>query len=116
MTATKALDYLARIAGVLALILGLALWSGRLYALVDLHMALGVAVVLGLWGLAVLALRRGVSPGLAVGAAIWGLATLALGLGQTRILLGDLRWIVQVVHLLLGLGAIAVAAALARSP
>ena len=115
MTATKALDHLARIAGVLALFLGLALWGGRLYGLINLHMALGVAVVLGLWGLAALALRRGDPPGFAIVAAIWGLATLALGPTQVRLLPGDLHWLVQVAHLLLGLGAIALAAALARS-
>lgn len=115
MIATKAFDDLARIAGVLALILGLALWGGRLYGLLNLHMAFGVAVVLGLWGLAALALRRGGSPGLALGGAAWGLATLALGPTQVRLLPGDLHWLVQVGHLLLGLGAIALAAALARS-
>ena len=115
MTATKVLDYLARIAGILALIFGLGLWGGRLDGLVSLHMALGVAVVLALWGLVALALRRGVSPWLAVGAAIWGLAALALGPTQIRILPGELHWLVQVAHLALGFGAIALAAVLARS-
>jgi hypothetical protein len=115
MTATKAFDYLVRIAGVLALLLGLALWGGRLYDLINLHMVLGVAVVIGLWGLAALVLRRGGSPGLALGAAALGLATLALGPTQTRLLPGDLHWLVQVAHLLLGLGAIALGAVLARS-
>ena len=115
MTATRAFDHLVRIAGVLALLLGLALWAGRLHGLINLHMALGVAVVIGLWGLAALALRRGGSPGLALGAAIWGVATLALGPTQTRLLQGDLQWLVQFAHLLLGLGAIALAAVLARS-
>ncbi len=115
MTATKAFDYLVRIAGVLALLLGLALWGGRLYDLINLHMVLGVAVVIGLWGLAALVLRRGGSPGFALGAAALGLATLALGPTQTRLLPGDLHWLVQVAHLLLGLGAIALGAVLARS-
>ena len=117
MTATKAFDYLVRIAGVLALVLGLALWTGRLYGLVGVHKALGAAVVLGLWGLAVLALRRrGRSgAGLAVLALVWGAATLALGGAQTGLLVGDLHWVVKVLHLALGLGAIALAAVLARS-
>ena len=115
MTAAKALDTLVRVAGVLALALGVALWGGRLYALVSLHMALGVAVVLGLWGLAALALRRGATPSLAIGAAVWGLATLALGPTQTRLFVGDLHWVVQFAHLLLGLGAIALGAVLAKT-
>ena len=78
-------------------------------------MALGVTVVLGLWGLAALSLRRTGSTGLAIGAAVWGVATLALGPSQTRLLQGDLHWVVQVAHLLLGLGAIALGAVLAKS-
>lgn len=115
MSATKAFDYSVRLAGVLALALGLALWGSRLHGLLNLHMALGVAVVLGLWGLAALALRRGASRGLAAGALVWGLATLALGPTQAGLLMGSLHWVVQVAHLLLGLGAIALAAVLARS-
>lgn len=115
MTTTKAFDYTVRVAGVLALLLGLALWSGRLYGLLNLHMALGVAVVLGLWALSALALRRGGSPGLAIAAGLWGLATLVLGPSQTRLLQGDLHWVVQVAHLLLGLGAIALGAVLAKT-
>ena len=115
MTVTKSFDYLVRITGALALVLGLALWSGRLYGLVNAHMALGTAVVLGLWALAVLALRQGVSRGVAILALAWGLATLALGPTQAGLLVGDLHWLVQVAHLLLGLGAIALGAVLARS-
>lgn len=115
MTATKAFDNTVRPAGALALLLGLALWSGRLSSLLSLHMALGVAVVLGLWALAALALRRGGPPGLAVMAGLWGVATLALGPSQTRLLQGDLHRDVQVAHLLLGLGATALGAVPAKS-
>jgi hypothetical protein len=79
-------------------------------------MALGVAVVLALWGLAVLAVRRrAASIGLVVGAATWGLFTLALGLAQQRLLVGDLHWLMEVAHLLMGLGAIALAVRLGRA-
>ena len=115
MTAATAFDYTVRVAGILALLLGLALWGGRLYGLINLHMALGVVVVLGLWGLAVLSLRRRGSSRLAIGAAVWGLTTLALGPSQTGLLVGDLHWLVQVAHLLLGLGAIALGAVLAKA-
>ena len=72
-------------------------------------------MVLGLWVLAFLALRRGTTRGVAILALPWGAATLALGPTQTGLLVGELHWLVQVVHLLLGLGAIALAAALAGS-
>jgi hypothetical protein len=115
MTTIKAIHTLVPIAGVLALVLGFALWGGCLYTFINLHMLLGLAVVLGLWALAALALRRGVARGLAAASLVWGLATLALGPSQTSFLVGDLHWIVQVAHLLLGLGAVALAALLAES-
>jgi hypothetical protein len=115
MTGTKSFDFVSRLAGAAALIIGLALWGGQLHSLVGLHMGAGVAVVLALWGLAILALRRGEARLLAVGSIVWGAVTLALGLAQTRLLVGDLHWIVQVAHLLVGLGAIAMAAVIARA-
>lgn len=108
------LDYLVKIGGVIALILGLAFWSGELYSLVHLHAALGVGVVLGLWAMAFLAFRRGVSTTLVVTGAAWGLATISLGLAQTQIFVASSHWVVQVVHLLLGLGSIVLAAFLKR--
>ncbi len=115
MTAAQILNHIIRIAGAAALVLGLAFWTGRLYGLLDVHMALGAAVVLALWALAILALRRHVARSLAVGAILWGALTLALGPAQTGLLTGDLHWIVRLAHLLLGLGAIALGALLARS-
>lgn len=114
MTAIKALDHLVRFAGAAALMLGLALWAGQLYALLDIHMGLGIAVVLALWALAILALRRGKAHGLAVGSIVWGVVTLALGQTQTRLLVGDLHWLVQVAHLLVGVGAIVLVVFIAR--
>ena len=113
MTALKILDLLVRIAGTLALLLGLALWAGWLTGLATLHMALGLATVVGLWGLAGLAMRRGALAGLQVVALLWGLATLAIGGGQTRLLVGGSHWVIQVLHLVLGLGAIALGAVIA---
>lgn len=95
-------------AGGLALILGLVLWSGNGYALTNLHMALGVVVVLALWALAISALQRGALRGLAVVALIWGLVTPVVGITQTRLLPGDSHLVIQLVHLVLGAGAIAI--------
>jgi hypothetical protein len=113
MSVLRVLNLLVRLGGTAALLLGLALWGGRLTGLLSIHMLLGVVVVLGLWGLAVMAWRQG-ARGLAGLGLVWGLATLGLGPSQTRILVGEHHWIVQVAHLLLGLGAIALGAVLAR--
>jgi thiamine transporter ThiT len=115
MNAVKYLDYLIRIAGAAALILGLAFWSGKLTGLVTLHEALGASVVLGVWALAIFAFRKGVSVGLVAGAALWGVLTVVVGISQTQLLVGEFHWAVQVIHLLVGLGAIAMGAVLARA-
>lgn len=113
MTALRLLDNLVRIAGTLALLLGLALWGGWFYGLLTLHMALGLAAVVGLWGLAGLALRRGVLMGLAVGAILLGVLVLAIGGGQTRLMVGDWHWVIQGLHLILGVAGIGLGAVLA---
>jgi thiamine transporter ThiT len=114
MNTIKALDYFIRIAGTAALVLGLAFWTGKLSGLINLHQALGAGVVLCLWALAILAYRKGVTLGLVAGVAVWGLLTVALGVSQTGLLVGEFHWLVQVIHLILGLGAIAMGAVMAR--
>jgi hypothetical protein len=37
---------------------------------------------------------------------VWGLVVVILGLTQTEILPGNLHWLIEVLHLVLGLGAI----------
>ena len=105
-TVTTAAQMLLRFTGLLALILGVLFWTGNAGALVPVHMLLGIVVVLSLWTLAFLGARAGVNWGLVVLAVLWGLLTAALGMVQVRLLPGSLHWIVEVLHLLIGLAAI----------
>src|SRR5712664_660754 len=91
-----------RVAVLLTLILGLLLWFGIASNLVGIHMLLGIIVVLSLWVLGgfILTTRGGI--GLGIGAIVLGLIVLLFGLNQRTILLGNLHWLVQVIHLLLG--------------
>jgi hypothetical protein len=97
---------LVRITGVLTLVLGLLFWSGDALNLIPVHMLLGVILVLSLWLLAALASQAGVPPAMAAGAALIGLITLILGLVQDSLLPGSTHWIIQVLHLLVGMAAI----------
>lgn len=106
MTANIA-HWVVRIAGVLALILGLLFWTGDARGLIAVHMLLGVLTVLGLWLLAATASQQGVPIGLTVGAAVIGLIVLVLGLTQTSLLPGGAHWIVQAIHLIFGMAAVA---------
>lgn len=114
-TTINALDIFVRADGAILVILGLIFWTGNADALIPAHMLLGIALVLALWTLAALAATSGVSLGLVALAFVWGLITPALGLTQTRILPTQGHWIIQVVHLLVGLTAIALAQILARA-
>ena len=105
-TVTTAAQMLLRFTGLLALILGVLFWTGNAGALVPVHMLLGIVVVLSLWTLAFLGARAGVNWGLVVLAVLWGLLVAALGMVQVRLLPGSLHWIVEVLHLLIGLAAI----------
>ena len=100
-------QWLVRITGVLLLILGLLFWTGDALNLVPVHMLLGTLLVLGLWLLAASAWQLGVPPGLTIGAAVLGLIVLLLGFAQTSLLPGGAHWIIQVIHLLLGVAAVA---------
>jgi hypothetical protein len=98
-----------RASALLALIFGILSWVGVLPdSLIGIHMLLGIIVVLSLWilGGVMITTRGGI--GLAIGAFVLGLITLALGLTQKQILPdpNSLHWIIQVIHLLIGLGAI----------
>jgi hypothetical protein len=108
-----ALQMAIRVVGVVQLALGVAFWTGNALGLVDLHQLLGILLVLGLWTQAVLAARAGVEPRLVAVAAVWGLVVLIVGLTQTNLLTGSAHWLIEVLHLLLGLGLLGLAENLA---
>ena len=113
--ATRFFKNLTLLCGGSALILGLAFWLGHGRAFTQLHMRLGMAVVLSLWALAGIAWRVGVPGSIVAFAAGWGALAWVLGFTQQRWLPGSLHWLVAVVHLLVGLIAIAVGSRLAAA-
>ena len=108
-----AIQMFFRVAGVIQLVLGVAFWTGNLLGLVDLHQLLGILLVLVLWTLAALAARAGVPGGLVAGAVVLGLVVPIVGLTQRELLPGSAHWLIQVLHLLLGLGLLGMAENLA---
>src|SRR5689334_4775000 len=112
-TATTVIQMLVRLIGVLMIVLGLLFWTGNALTLIPIHMLLGIVLVLLLWALAVIALRAGAPRGLAALAIVWGLIVPILGMAQTQLLPGDAHWVIRVLHLLVGLGALGLAERLA---
>ncbi len=105
-TAITTCQMLIRGTGVLQIVLGVIVWAGYLRNLIPIHMLIGVVLVLTLWVLAVLAWRAGVSIGFALLAILWGVVVAVLGVAQTQLLPGATHWVVQVIHLLVGLVAL----------
>ena len=101
-----------RLCVLVVLILGIFFWiKGTDVAgdsLVTLHMGLGILVALLLVILGfVIAIVKGRNIGLTIGAFVIAICMVTLGLSQRSILpTSPLHWIIQVVHLLLGLLAI----------
>lgn len=100
-------DWVLRVAVLAAIILGILFWTGNADNLIAVHMLIGIVAVLSLWviGLAQGFIKGG-SFGLALATFIVGLALAIVGLYQQQWLPGSSHWIIQVIHLLLGLAAI----------
>jgi hypothetical protein len=113
-TAVSILLWTIRITGVIQIVLGMAFWTNNLYSLLPVHMLVGVILVVALWVLAGLAARMGASLGIVALAVVWGLIVPILGIMQTQLLPGSAHWVIEVVHLLVGLIAIGLGDRLAR--
>lgn len=117
MKIIRLISLIARLALVLTLILGLGFWIAGLFGWVGLlillaqigfpgiHEALGSLGVLGLFILGTTAMFTQGSRRLGIGSMIYALVVPAFGLAQSMILVVSLHWLIQVAHLLLGIGA-----------
>ncbi len=108
-TVTNVAHVLVRITGAIQIILGLAIWVGVANAYIPVHILSGVILVLSLWTLATVATRMGVNLGLVAFAIVWGLMAVILGLIHERLIPGQAHWIIQAVHLFVGLPIIGLA-------
>ena len=108
LTATIA-RWIVRLCGLFQIVTGLLFWSGNAVTMVQFHMLTGILLVLSLWVLTFVGARSG-APGTLVGfAAVWGAVVFVFGMSQSGLLPGDLHWIIQTLHLLVGVAAIAIA-------
>lgn len=114
-TAATVIQMLVRVAGLTQIVLGVLFWTGNALTLIPVHMLVGSVLVLLLWSLAGMSLWAGVNHGRAALALVWGVIVVALGMTQNQILPGSAHWVVQVVHLLVGLAAMGMAEGLAAA-
>jgi hypothetical protein len=111
--ASTVVQMLIRVCFVVQLVLGGLFWTNNALGLVPLHQLVGFVLVLAVWTQAGLAARAGVSLGLVALAVIWGLVTPIFGLAQAELLPGSAHWVIQVLHLLVGIIAVGLAERLA---
>jgi hypothetical protein len=113
--ATTAARMVVRACGTLALVLGLLFWLGDVRQLMPLHMLFGIIMVLAMWLLSALGFKAGVAPALLVATFLWSLLLADLGLMQTSLLTGpgEPHWLVQLLHLVIGMGGMAISEVLA---
>jgi hypothetical protein len=111
---TTIAQVLIRICGPIALVLGVLFWTGNALTLLPVHMLAGIVLVFALWILAILAAISGVQRGLVALAILWGLIVPILGITQNQLVPGALQWVIQVLHLLIGIAAMGLGNGLAR--
>jgi hypothetical protein len=107
-TAVTAIQMIVRLCFLILLILGILFWTGHALNLIQVHMTVGIILVLGLWITSIIAaITRAAPAGMVAAGLIWGFVVIALGMSQFNMLPGPTHWIVQVTHLLVGMAAIA---------
>ncbi len=103
---------LARLLGVIQILVGFAIWFGMAAGAVSFHAALGSLFVLVVWIVAGIALFALPSRGLPLFTLAFGAVVLWFGMAQTTMMLGSLHWAVRLCHLLFGVAAMGLVEAL----
>jgi hypothetical protein len=112
----KLLQWLIRIAGLGAFVLGAGYWFGHAFAPLSLHMTLGGLVALTLAILALWALFSRVRIPAALIGLLWAVAIIYVGTLQDWLVGGGgSHRVVQIIHPLLGIGAIGLGEMLAAA-
>jgi hypothetical protein len=108
MTAVRLLRVIAGVAGLGALTLGLLFWIANLN-FIGLHMLFGLTVALSLLILGIVGVFTGGMRLLGAIGIVYALLVPVFGVTQATLLVGSLHWLIQTAHLLVGLGALALA-------
>ena len=115
MTATiSVLRWIVRLGFLITFLLGLALWAGHGAAYLQIHMGLGFLITFALLALVVFSLVSRVSPALPIISLVWAVALPVIGIAQIHLMPGASHWLIQVVHLIIGVGAIGLAEVLSK--
>lgn len=103
------LQMIIRILWVANLVLGILFWTGNASGLVMLHETLGLVIAVCLLILSVLAMGRARAFGLGAAGVIVAVLLPVVGMGQVDVLAGSTHFVVEIVHVLVAVAAIALA-------
>ncbi|GHO64449.1 hypothetical protein KSC_033410 [Ktedonobacter sp. SOSP1-52] len=108
MRTTRIIQIIIGIAGLGALLLGLLSWIAQMNV-TGIHMLFGLVLALTLLVMSILALMtRGMRVWGIVGI-VYALLVPIFGVTQFTLLIGDLHWLIRTAHMLVGIGAMALA-------
>lgn len=105
-SAVTTLRILVRLCGLILIILGIIFWTGHALGLIPVHTVVGLLLAVTLWVLAFLGARAKVGAGFVALVAVWALIMVVFGAMQTRLMPGTAHWVIQVLHLLIGIAAL----------
>lgn len=105
MNAARLLQIIASIAALVAVSLGMGTYTHADFT--NIHMLFGLLVALALLILAVIAVFTSGLRRLGAIGIVYALIVPIFGVTQQMILVGDLHWLIEAAHLLVGFGAIA---------
>jgi len=107
-----ALRWVARLIGVIALILGIILWTGSTRVL-GIHILTGFIMSITMLLIGGVGFFARVKPGLPIIAIAWAFLLPYIGFAQFKLLPGASHIVIQAIHLLIGICSIGIAEALA---
>jgi len=105
-SAVTNLRILVRLCGLILIILGVIFWTGHALGLISVHMVVGLLFAVVLWVLAFLGAKAHVGAGFVTLVAVWALIMVVFGAVQVRLMPGSAHWVIQVLHLLIGIAAL----------
>ena len=105
-SAVTTLRLLVRLCGLILIILGIIFWTGHARGLIPVHMVVGLLLAVALWVLAFLGARAHLGTAFVALVAVWALLMVLFGAVQASMMPGRAHWVVQVLHLIVGIAAL----------
>lgn len=103
------LQMIIRVLWVVNIVLGILFATGNLDGLVMLHETFGLVIAICLLILSILGIVRAGAVGLGIGGIIVAILLPVVGMGQVDVLVGNGHFLVEIVHVLVAIAAIALA-------